>query len=89
VYRAIRSDDSQYSAERLRDDTPGAQVHRGSWGAHDGRMIWMHDEGRFCPPDINPITTISDGSFSLREADGSSTRYDLIEHVQSASCTPG
>jgi hypothetical protein len=88
VYRVTLKDDSQFSAEPLRDDTHGARLLRGSWGAYDGRMIWMYDEGRFWPPDINPITTISDGSFNLQEADGSMTRYDLVERVQSAACTP-
>jgi hypothetical protein len=88
VYRVTLRDDSQYRAEPVRDDAPGAKILSGSWGAYDGSMIWMHDEGRIWPPDINPITPISDASFNLREADGSITRYDLIERVPSTSCTP-
>jgi hypothetical protein len=51
-------------------------------------MIWLHEAGRVWPPDINPITDSSDTSFSLREADGSTTRYELIRRVPSTSCTP-
>jgi hypothetical protein len=81
VYRVTLRDDSQYIAEPVRDNTPGAQALSGSWGFNDGRMIWLPDTGRFWPPDINPVTDISDTSFSLREANGSTTRYELVERV--------
>jgi hypothetical protein len=84
VYRVTLRDDSQYSAVPLRDNTPGAQALSGSWGVNDGRMIWLPDTGRFWPPDINPITDINDITFTLREADGSTTRYELVERVPSS-----
>lgn len=84
VYKITLRDDSRYIAEPVRDSTPGAQVLTGSWGVYNGKMIWLSDTGRFWPPDINPITTISDTSFSLREANGSSTRYELVGHVPSS-----
>ena len=84
VYRVTLRDDSQYMAEPVRDNSPGAQVLTGSWGVYNGKMIWLSDSGRFWPPDINPITNISDTSFSLREANGSSTRYELVGHVPSS-----
>jgi hypothetical protein len=85
VYRVTLKDDSRFIAEPLREATNIS----GSWGVHDGRMIWLYDAGRVWPLDINPITDISATGFSLREADGSTTRYDLIEQVPSTSCTLG
>jgi hypothetical protein len=89
MYRVTLMDDSRFIAEPLRDAAPAAQNLSGSWGVHEDRMIWLYDTGRLWPPDINPITYISETGFSLREADGSTTRYDLIEQVPSTSCTPG
>jgi len=88
VYRVTLRDDSQYIAVPESDNTPGAQVLSGSWGVNDGRMIWLPDTGRFWPPDINPITDISDTSFSLREANGSTTRYELLERVPVSYAAP-
>jgi hypothetical protein len=88
VYQVTLRDDSQFTAAPIKDTTPGAQTVSGSWGARDGKMVWLYDTGRFWPPDVNPITDINNASFTLREADGSTTRYDLVEHVQSSSCTP-
>lgn len=85
VYRVTLRDDSQYIAEPVRDNTPGAQTLTGSWGVNNGRMIWLSDTGRLWPPDINPITDISNTSFSLREANGSTTRYELVERIPSSS----
>ncbi len=89
VYRVTLGDDSRYTAEPVLDNTPGAKVHSGSWGAREDRMIWLHDEGRIWPPDINQITVSSDTGFSLLEADRSTTRYELVKRLPSESCTPG
>jgi hypothetical protein len=85
VYRVTLRDDSQYTAEPTRINTPGAQILSGSWGVSDGKMIWLPDTGRFWPPDINPIMDISDTSFTLREANGSTTHYELIEHMPAST----
>jgi hypothetical protein len=89
VYRVTLGDDSRYTAEPVLDNTPGAKTLSGSWGARDGRMIWLHDEGRIWPPDINQITVNSDTGFSLLEADRSTTRYELVKRVPSTTCTQG
>jgi hypothetical protein len=51
-------------------------------------MVWLNEQGRVWPPDINQIMQISDTVFTLREADRSITRYELVERIPSTACSP-
>jgi hypothetical protein len=88
VYRVTLMDDSRYIAVPLRDSSPGAGELDGSWGVLNDRMVWLNEQGRVWPPDINQITQISDTVFTLREVDRSTTRYELVERIPSTACSP-
>lgn len=86
VYRVTLKDDSQFEAE----PAPGTQGNwiNGSWGIYKDSIVWLYN-GKYWPPDINPIKQADDDdSFTLVEADGSTTRYALIDRMQSQNCKP-
>ncbi len=86
TYKVTLRDDSQFEAE----PAPGTQGNwiSGSWGVYKDSMIWLYN-GKYWPPDINPIKLgDDDDSFTLVETDGSTTRYALIDRVQSQTCKP-
>jgi hypothetical protein len=52
-----------------------AETFHGVWGVHDGRMIWLADEGVVWPPDINAMDVVDRDFFLLVERDGTRTRF--------------
>jgi hypothetical protein len=85
-YRMVLDDDGSFRGEAYSDTKIVSSGMRGSWGVAGQRMVWMYDKGLTWPPDINPIIPQGKGSFLLREVDGSTTRYDLLDRSVFERC---
>lgn len=87
VYRVALRDDSSFIAEPVASPAnPQAETVSGFWGEHEGRMVWIYDNGILWPPDINPIENDSAGSFTLVEANGERTDFIREENLPSQRC---
>lgn len=65
---------------------PQPEYFTGVWSAVRGRLVWLYDAGRIFPPDINPITDLSDSRFQLKELDGSLTQFTLKQRISAPGC---
>ena len=76
TYRITLREDGSFIAvqEAGRPQLMGEAI-TGAWSVVENKFVWLYDEGRIWPPDINPIGEETADGFSLREADGSMTRY--------------
>jgi hypothetical protein len=72
AYKVTLRDDSQFYAEPMND--PQGVLISGAWGFYKDSLVWLYDE--------------SDDAFTLVEADGSITRYVLLERKRSTNCQP-
>ncbi|MDR0716649.1 MAG: hypothetical protein LBF50_04440, partial [Azoarcus sp.] len=52
--------------------------YRGKWSAHKDKMIWLADEVRMWPPDINTVRWLDKDSFTLTERDGAITEFSRV-----------
>lgn len=67
----------------------GGETARGAWGVHDGRMVWLYDEGVQWPPDVNRIEIRGEHAFTLTEANGSKTDFLRFDALPPGACRPG
>jgi hypothetical protein len=83
LYRITLDADGQFRAEPIRTPDRDATTVTGSWaviGRRDSeKMVWLYDEGRVWPPDINPVKNARADGFTLTEENGSSTEYSLTQ----------
>jgi hypothetical protein len=84
VYSISLQDNGEFIAEPAHA-AADAHTYVGSWGFHDGRMIWI-TEGIW-PPDVNPIRNESEGAFMLVERDGSQTEFSLFKRLETNECS--
>lgn len=66
--------DGEFSAEPIACNI-STDSFSGSWGVHQDKMVWMYDNGKVWPPDINPIEDRAPDHFVLVEANGSRTQF--------------
>jgi hypothetical protein len=57
-----------------------------AWSVAGNALAWAYHSGPVWPPDINPLSDESSDAFTLREVNGSTTRYTLIEKQTAAIC---
>jgi hypothetical protein len=78
-YQVTLHADGQFLAEPVRTTDRGAANITGSWSVlgrpGSEKVLWLYDEGRIWPPDINPVKNARDGSFTLIEENRSTTDY--------------
>jgi hypothetical protein len=86
VYQVTLEAGGRFVAEPAENTRPDAESISGAWSVAGRAMVWVYDSGAVWPPDINPITAESDGTFTLREVDGATTRYALIQRATSPLC---
>jgi hypothetical protein len=87
VYRVTLEAEGRFVAEPWRNVPPGAGPITGAWGIAGNAMTWVYDKGPVWPPDINPISNDAGDAFTLKEVNGATTRYELIERDRSFACT--
>jgi hypothetical protein len=82
VYHVTLRADGEFVAEPVNVADRGAPTVTGSWSVagKPGKesMVWLYDEGRVWPPDINPVKEPRDDGFTLIEENGSRTDYSRI-----------
>lgn len=82
VYQVTLRADGQFLAEPVRTSDRDATKVTGSWSVAGRRgkerLVWLYDEGRVWPPDINPVREPRADGFTLMEENGSRTEYTRI-----------
>ena len=86
VYNITLGADGRFVAEPGDNTSPNAPNITGAWSAAGNALAWVYDSGPVWPPDINPISAESTEAFTLREINGSVTRYSLVERHTPAIC---
>jgi len=88
VYQVTLKADGKFVGEPAENTPADAQVITGAWTVAGNALVWAYDSGAVWPPDINPISAETDNAnaFTLREVNGSTTRYTLIERSTSGTC---
>ncbi len=83
LYQITLAVDGQFLAEPIRTPERDARNLTGSWaviGRRDSeKMVWLYDEGRVWPPDVNPVKNARADGFTLMEENGSRTEYSLTQ----------
>ncbi|MCX9155646.1 hypothetical protein OPU71_05850 [Niveibacterium sp. 24ML] len=85
-YRMVLDEDGSFRGQAYADSRAVYGGMTGNWGVAAGKLVWMYDKGLTWPPDANPIVPQGQGSFLLREVDGSTTRYDLLDRSVFERC---
>lgn len=78
--------DGSFLAEPGRGTQPGDRSITGAWTHANGKLVWAYDARPVWPPDINPMFDVSARAFKLRELDGNTTEYILIEPEGRSQC---
>ncbi|WP_341678618.1 hypothetical protein [Niveibacterium sp. SC-1] len=86
VYRVVLRDDGRFEARALVDERGDGMPISGAWGVVEGRMVWLYDEGRVWPPDVNRIHPATGQLFLLDEQNGSQTSYLRTEAPTEGRC---
>jgi len=79
-YRHTLKENGEFISEPMECNFSSTS-YRGAWGVHDGKMIWLPDEGEVWPPDINQIDSVDSDFFLLAEKDGSRTKFSRVNEV--------
>jgi len=87
-YRVVLDEDGSFHADAYRDTARPRTAMSGSWGIAGKQIVWMYDTGLVWPPDVNTITPLGKDAFELKEVDGSTTRYDLLDRTPFERCGP-
>jgi hypothetical protein len=86
TYNVTLDVDGRFVAEPGANAPPSPAQITGAWSAAGSTLVWVYDSGPVWPPDINPISDSANDSFTLREVNGSTTRYKLLEKQTPAIC---
>jgi hypothetical protein len=93
IYRVTLGGDGQFAAVPVRTSEPNATNIMGSWSVagtiKNPKMVWLYDQGRIFPPDVNPIQNVRPDGFTLIEVDGSTTEYRRAEAASDEACDAG
>lgn len=86
TYNITLRDDGSFSAEP-ENCTISNDFFSGSWGVSSNKMIWMYDDGRVWPPDVNKIEATTNNDFRLIEENGSSTTFHRLGNTIGGQCS--
>lgn len=70
--------DGSFVAEPGRGAGSTERAITGAWTYANNKLVWAYDGQPVWPPDINPMFDVSERAFKLREVDGQTTEYILI-----------
>ncbi len=85
MHRIELKEDGTYAMEQGALRTGRRGGYTGRWSVEAGRMVWRHDQAPGVR-DVNPMQVHDDKRFTLTEANGQSTEYELIRPVASSAC---
>ncbi len=85
THRIVLKDDGTYSMQP--DGGYTTHIYTGYWMVQGEKMVWRHSQGLHRDLDINQILPQSETRFELIEENGWHTRFDLIEKMNSKTCT--
>ena len=86
VYDMTLEPDGSFVAEPGQNTPPNAPAITGAWGVAGRTLVWVYDSGPVWPPDINPILNESVEAFTLKEVDGATTSYTLVQKTKASLC---
>jgi hypothetical protein len=86
-YRIELRDDGRFSVRGTQPGRTGV-VATGAWAFQGDSLVWQSDQQPGHALDVTPIEPGSLTRFTLREADGSQTRYERLQLLASRRCTP-
>lgn len=79
VFKVTMTEDGRFTAEPIAAGPYGKQSYRGSWEVFEGKQIrWIDDYRSEDKSDVNDILDLQGRSFTLREVNGSKTRFNRI-----------
>lgn len=78
--------DGSFLAEPGRGAGSAERAIRGAWTFANQKLVWAYDGKAVWPPDINPMFDVSERAFKLREVDGATTEYILIDPEGRPQC---
>lgn len=81
-YQITLHPNGDFNAEPIKCNI-SSENFTGYWGVHENSMVWISKQGRFWPPDINPIEPVNSNQFILKEENGTRTRFSRVEAVAS------
>lgn len=85
TYSVTLKDDGSFSS-KPENCAISADFFSGSWGVSSNKMIWMYDNGRVWPPDVNKIETATNDFFTLIEENGSRTTFHRLGNAIGGQC---
>lgn len=85
-YEVMLNVDGSFSAEPGQGVPAGQPAITGAWAVAGTAMAWAYDSGAVWPPDINPIFAEGENAFTLREVNGTTTRYVLVARTRAEIC---
>lgn len=88
VRRITLLDDGRYTLAAEASAAGDPHGGTGYWAVQGRNMLWLPESGGSVGLDINPIVDEAEARFTLIEANGSQTRFELIERVPSQQCVP-
>jgi hypothetical protein len=78
VYQVHLAADGEFRAMPA-DQRASGEVFTGSWSVLDDEaMVWLYEQGRTWPPDINPMSHVEPGRFTLTELHGAETQFTKL-----------
>lgn len=80
-------DDGSYDMAPSDSGIDGGRHYTGVWAVQAGHMVWRHDQYPG-PLDVNPIEDDAGAAFTLREVNGTRTKYERLRAVESKRCVP-
>lgn len=80
TYRHTLKENGEFISEPVECILSDETFH-GVWGVYDNQMVWLSDDGKIWPPDINPIDKVDQDFFLLVEQDGSRTKFSRLKNI--------
>ncbi len=87
VFRVTLKETGEFLVESIARGPYANASIRDRWEVHGGTMEWKTPEDKPDDPlDINQIRDVSSTGFTLIEVNGTLTRFNLIEPLNSSTC---
>ncbi|MDR2260761.1 MAG: hypothetical protein LBE06_07510 [Azoarcus sp.] len=87
IYRHELGEDGGFVSTPMKCNMSNSH-YRGKWGVHKDKMIWLANEVKIWPPDINTVRWIDKDSFTLTEFNGTVTEFSRVYEKSSPVAPP-